>query len=638
MKEKIHFKKIAFLFLFTAIFGYSQDKNYSAFSIPSELKENANVVFRNNAIEITIEAVDRMVVKTRNVITVLNKLGNVDAQIYQHYDDDTKITKLSAKIYDAFGKEIKKYNKGKFIDVSAVDGGTLYSDARVKYIDHTPIGYPYTLVFESEYKTSSTGFIPRWFPTEGYFVGIEKSTYKLNNPLQIPIRTKENNFTEYPIENLSTDGNLYYVFKNQPAIEPENQSISSREFMPYLLVASNDFALKQVKGMASDWKQFGKWMHDKLLRGRDALDMATKQKIQNLVNGVADPIEKAKIVYRFMQEKTRYISVQVGIGGWEPILATEVDKVGYGDCKGLTNYTKALLDAVGVESYYSVVYAKQKRNIDKDFASLQGNHVILNIPNEGEDVWLECTSQIMPFGFLGDFTDDRDVLVVTPEGGVIKRTPAYLNDTNLQTTKATIQLDEKGTINASLTRDSKGIQYDDKFGYETFSEEDLIKHYKSKVWSYNNNLEVNSVSLMNYKDAVVFSEELDISIEDYASLNQGEYLFRVNVFNRINHVPKRYRNRKLPLKISRGYKDIDAYTITIPEGFSIGILPPKKEITTEFGSYTLHIEKVDETTIAYKRTILIKAGEHPKEKYNAYRKFRKKIAKLENLRIGLLKK
>ena len=69
-------------------------------------------------------------------------------------------------------------------------------------------------------------------------------------------------------------------------------------------------------------------MHDKLLRGRDALDVATKQKIQNLVNGVADPVEKAKIVYRFMQEKTRYISVQVGIGGWEPILATEVDKVG----------------------------------------------------------------------------------------------------------------------------------------------------------------------------------------------------------------------------------------------------------------------------------------------------------------------
>ncbi|MDP4989490.1 MAG: DUF3857 domain-containing protein, partial [Polaribacter sp.] len=109
-----------------------------------------------------------------------------------------------------------------------------------------------------------------------------------------------------------------------------------------------------------------------------------------------------------MQQKTRYISVQIGIGGWEPIAANLVDDVGYGDCKGLTNYTKALLDVADVTAYYTVVYADDRIDVDKDFSSLQGNHVILNIPNNGKDVWLECTSQTMPFGFLGDFTDDRD--------------------------------------------------------------------------------------------------------------------------------------------------------------------------------------------------------------------------------------
>ena len=76
---------------------------------------------------------------------------------------------------------------------------------------------------------------------------------------------------------------------------------------------------------------------------------------------------------------------------------------------------------------------ERKRSVEKDFSSMQGNHAILNIPNNGNDIWLECTSQTIPFGFLGDFTDDRDVLVVTPEGGIIKRTPAYLNEDNLQT-------------------------------------------------------------------------------------------------------------------------------------------------------------------------------------------------------------
>lgn len=162
-------------------------------------------------------------------------------------------------------------------------------------------------------------------------------------------------------------------------------------------------------------------MHRKLIQDRDVLDVSTIEKIKSLVAGVTNPIEKAKIVYKFVQDKTRYISVQIGIGGWEPIAANQVDKVGYGDCKGLTNYTKALLDAVGITSYFTLVYAQQKRNIVKDFSSMQGNHAILNIPNNGNDIWLECTSQTISFGFLGDFTDDRDVLVVTPEGGIIKK-------------------------------------------------------------------------------------------------------------------------------------------------------------------------------------------------------------------------
>lgn len=623
--------------LLLTISSFSQTNKLSSLSVPTHLKENANAVFRDNSIEITIEAVDRMLVRNRQVVTVLNKKGNVDARIAEAYDNDTKITKLSAKIYDAFGNEIKKYTKNKFIDISAVSGGTLYSDSRVKYIDYIPVAYPYTLVFESEYRSSSTGFIPRWIPNNGYYVGVEKSTYILNNPLKIKLRTKEKSFKGYPIENLSTGVNLHYVIKNQKALKPENLSSSYLDYMPQLMVASNEFALKKVTGRASNWKEFGEWMHRKLIQDRDILDVSTIEKIKSLVADVTDPIEKAKIVYKFVQDKTRYISVQVGIGGWEPISANQVDQVGYGDCKGLTNYTKALLDAVGVTSYFTLVYAQQKRNIVKDFSSMQGNHAILNIPNNGNDIWLECTSQTIPFGFLGDFTDDRDVLVITPEGGIIKRTPAYFNEDNLQTIDGSIQLYEDGSVKASLERVSHGIQYDQKSRYDSMSEEDLKKHYKTKDWSYNNNLEINSVALENDKDSVVFTEKMNTSITDYATINENDYLFRVNMFNRNTNVPKRYRDRTLPLKISRGYQDIDQYSYVIPKGYTFAGLPEEKNITTKFGSYKVSFTKIDATTFIYKKSLLIKAGDYPKEDYKDYRKFKKSIARYENLRISLIK-
>ncbi|UAM98339.1 DUF3857 domain-containing protein [Polaribacter litorisediminis] len=635
---KKKFPKILFILFLYAFIGYSQRADLNVFSIPAELKENANAVVRYNSIEIFIEDFDEMLVSEKMIVTVFNKLGNSDAAIEERYDNHTKITNLSALIYDAFGNEIKKFKERDFLDVSAVDGGTLYSDSRVKYVNYTPVSYPYTLVFESEYKTSTTGFIPTWFPVNGYYVSVEKSSYKINNPKKNAWRKKETHFDSFKIEKTETETSLEYVLKNQQALEYENSSISSRDILPILKVALNKFSLDGVHGEFTNWLEFGKWMHEALIKNQDIIDEKTKIKILELVEGVTDPIEKAKIVYAYMQNKTRYISVQVGIGGWQPIAANIVDEVGYGDCKGLTNYTKALLDVVGVSSYFTLVYADEKRNIDKDFSSFQGNHAILNIPNKEKDIWLECTSQTMPFGFLGDFTDDRDVLVVKPEGGFIKRTAIYKDEINLQTTLAKIELTPKGNVIASLNRVSKGLQYDDKSYLDTFTEEELIKNYKSRTWSYNNNLEINSHHLTNDKENIVFTENLEVSIANYAAVNDTEYLFRVNIFNAENEVPKRYRDRNLPLKISSGYKDVDEYIIKFPENYTLNYTPENKELATKFGTYKISFKIKDERTLSYKKEIVIKEGVYPKEDYTKYRSFRRSIAKAENLRVALTKK
>jgi transglutaminase-like putative cysteine protease/LysM repeat protein len=616
----------------------SQEIQLASFLIPQELKEDANAVIRDESTVIRITAINQMSVKVSRTITVLNKIGRGYVDAFVGYDNDTKIVGLSAEIYDALGKRLKKVKKKDFLDFSAVDGGTLYSDNRVKQLEYTPTTYPYTVKFDYEYETSSTGFIPRWRPMDWFYIGVQKSSYKIINSTGIKLRQKKVNLDKFSVEDLSQGHVINYIMKDQKPLEYERNTKSFVELTPMLYVALDDFALKGVKGKATNWSEFGKWMNNKLLEGRDVLDAATVENIKKMVAHTNDPVEKAKIVYKFMQDKTRYISVQVGIGGWEPIAANQVDKVGYGDCKGLTNYTKALLDAVGVTSYYTVVYAKNRKDIDKDFTSMQGNHVILNIPNEGEDVWLECTSQIMPFGFLGDFTDDRNVLVITPEGGVIKRTPAYLNEFNLQTINADVALDVEGNVKAAVVIRSEGIKYDNRFHLESLSNQELKKQYKTDIWSYNNNLTIHKMNLSNDKDSIVFTEKISMDVQNYATTQQGAYLFRANVFNKNSYVPKRYRNRKLPLQISRGFKDVNEFTIKLPAGYVLEALPSDYILENKFGSYKVVFKALEDGSILYKRALLIKAGDYPKEDYKPYRSFRKKIAKYDNLRLSLIKK
>ena len=83
----------------------------------------------------------------------------------------------------------------------------------------------------------------------------------------------------------------------------------------------------------NSWKNYGIWKNQ-LLDRRDNLPVETINTIKQLTNGLSTKKEKVKKVYEFVQSKTRYVSVQLGIGGWQPFTAEIVDKYGYGDCKG----------------------------------------------------------------------------------------------------------------------------------------------------------------------------------------------------------------------------------------------------------------------------------------------------------------
>ena len=633
---------IAFFILFISLNTFAQNLSYVSLTIPENLKKDANAVIRSNEVNVTLSAINKMEVTTKRVITVLNKKGNSNIDAYVHYDNNVKIKTLEVLVFNAFGVEIKKIKKNDFKDVSAVSGGTLYSDSRVKYLEYTPISYPYTIEFICEIETENTAFIRSFRPIEDYYVSVEKSTYALNYLDENNIRKKEKNFEGVKLKKEESTGRIFYEVRNLSALEPEYLSPPFRSIIPIVLFASKKFYYEGVFAEVQDWTEMGKWFNEKLLEGRSSLSEDTRQLMLNMVKGIDDPIEKAKIVYKYVQDNTRYIGVQVGIGGMQPITAKEVDNVKYGDCKGLTNYTKSLLDVVGVKSNYTRLYASTSSqiNVDKDFVSFGGqtNHVILNLPQDNnQDIWLECTSQKLPFGFIGDFTDDRDVLVVTPDGGEIKHTKKYSTEENTQTIKGACQLSVVGDITVSLNETSKGIQYDNKYWLETETQRDLDVNYK-KRWKYINNMTISKMDIVNDKDNIEFNEHIAFKALGYSKVIGERMLVNINVLNRNKYVPDRYRNRKLPFKIKRGFKDVDEVEIKLPNGYTMEAVPEGEFIENKYGSYKTEILKKDENTLVYKRHFIINDGEYPKEDYASYRDFYKEVSKLDNAKMALIKK
>ncbi len=281
-----------------------------------------------------------------------------------------------------------------------------------------------------------------------------------------------------------------------------------------------------------------------------------------------------------MQDKTHYISVQVGIGGYQPFLASDVDKQNYGDCKALVNYTQALLKAVNIDSYYCVVQSgrQYKVSLQPDFPSMQqGDHVILCVPFKNDTTWADCTSQTIPFGYLGAFTDDRTVLAVTPNGGKLMHTPKYSADDNLKRRKADFVINEAGELSGSMITTFKGADYEyrDELINEPRSEQVKILQRIYPV----NNLDVESFALKQDRSFdPVTTENLKLRARDYASLTDGKYYFMLNPVNRSYGCgrPGELRNRLNSVYINRGYTDEDDVIYTIPAGYHLEKVPLKR--------------------------------------------------------------
>ena len=632
---KFKFSYLVFLF-FTTLLS-AQKTEYSTLLIPDSLKQNANAVVRLSQIDILISSQREMNIKTKKVVTVMNEKGLSSIDAVEHYDKKTFVRSVDATVFDGFGNEIKKVKRKDFRDQCVLDGITLFSDNRIIYLNYTPTQYPFTIVYESEVETSTTAFIPQWFPLKDYLLSIEKSILNVNYPENLGFRKMEFNFSNFKItKTVDLPTQLSYTATNIPAQKEEDYSPSFSDVFPRVMMGLELFHLEGVDGNAKAWKEFGQWYSDKILTGTTELPEETKSKIKSLVGDEKDPIKKAKIVYKYLQEKSRYVSIQVGIGGWKPMYASDVDRLGYGDCKALSNYTRALLNSVGVPSYVTLLYGdRKKHNIQSNFVSMQGNHMILSIPDGDKYLFLECTSQDTPFGYQANFTDDRDVLVLKPDGGEIVRTKKYENKDNSQNNKGTYSLDENGILSGTVSMVSEGSQYS-KYHIETELPTEKEAYYK-KLWDNINNLKINKITFLNDREKVRFTENADISAVNYGTISNNKMIFVVNAYNQYTETVKRIRNRKNPFEIQRGYYDSDEIAIILPSGFTIEAIPNSFELSTKFGEYKTEIIKKDNSNLIYKRSIFIKKGLYKNTEYDEYRLFMEQISRNDNAKIILIK-
>jgi hypothetical protein len=630
--------KYTYLFILACVCTVANAQDYAVSRIPAELLKNANMVKRVESVRFEVFNTHKAVTRTKLAVTILNEKADYYSGMREYYDKLQEISSIEGSLYDETGKLVKKLKPKDIQDISAVDDISMMDDNRMKSHNFYYKNYPYTVEYEIELIHNNTFIFPRWYSQDAEHQSVVQSTLEVIVPADYQLRHRSYNYKTAVAENINNGKKTYqWQVTNLPAIKREFAGPKWHEMTTVVTLAPTQFELQGYKGDMTTWKEFGKFLFE-LSKQRDELPEPIKLKVKELTAGVADPKQKIAVLYQYLQSNTRYISIQLGIGGWQPFEASYVAKKGYGDCKALSNYMYSLLKEAGIPSKYALIRAgKGEFFLQEDFPSNQFNHAILCVPLQKDTVWLECTSQTSPAGYMGEFTGNRKALLIDENGGTLVSTPIYDAAENSQHRKTYGKVLEDGSMTINVESRYRGMQQDWYHGLIHQLSKDKIKERLQEAFE----LPTYNIDRFNYEEKKSalpeITETLDITVSGYATITGKRLFILPNVLNRARTKLTAEDERKYEIRMDVGYTDIDTVEIEIPAGYQVEAMPQPVELKTRFGSYASTVS-VKDNKITYIRKRVQLPGSFPATEFKNLANYYSEIYKADRSKMVLVKK
>lgn len=573
------------IFSICTLLANGQDKpQYAVSLIPDSLKKDVNSVIREHKEVLEVKRPGRGKQEVKRVVTVLNDKADRYLVFVEYPDQFRKIDDVEINVYDEKGNYIRHYKRKDLEKVSGDDGFSLVTDNKILYTVVTADKYPltveynYTITYEGLFDYDD--FLPQ-VPLQS----IQQSSFIITTESSNKVRFKNYRCDIKP-EIKEANGLITYQWsvKNMGPYFMEPGS-ASRD-IARVQIAPTLFDMDNYSGDMSSWENFGKWQTT-LINQTNRLSNEKVGYYRELVKEAKNEREKVEILYKHLQENYRYVSIQLGIGGWKPFSADFTESKKYGDCKALSNFMQAMLNAVGIKSYYTIINAGyDELPADKDFPQNTFNHVILCVPQPKDTIWLECTSRTQPFGVLGNFTENRNAFLITEKGGQIVPTPKSKPSSNTSSTVTHINLDENGSGKASIDIKPNG-EYTDLINARLVESTDQMKKdylINRKGYKHPDKIEIKKRDEQGRN----FVLHMDMEFEKVPDFSTGSKQFlNPRLYKFWNGALPKVENRKNDYYFEFPFIQTDTTIYHLPEGFSVETLPPSTTIKSPLAVYSV---------------------------------------------------
>lgn len=584
-------------------------------------------------------------------VTSAGKIKRLDRQVVKLLRPDSRdwawpkfyfttlspITSLHGWSIPPNGKDFEMRDRDIVEAAMDLEGGELVGDLRMKWMQ-IPGAEVGTLVgYEVERELSPFELAINWNAQSTVPVREEKFsltlppswTYEstwLNHPEQAPVSTGTNRWS--------------WTLSNVPEVKIEKRMPPWEGIATDLVVSLKPPGDKKS---IQSWNDLGAW-YAQLTQDRRASTPAIKQKVAELTANQDTVLDKMRALARFVQKDIRYVAIELGIGGHQPHFAADIFSHRYGDCKDNVTVLGAMLNEIGVTSYYLLINTDRGTVSQATPPNLLFNHAIMAIalpdgvsglpaqvthPKLGKILFFDPTDSLTPFGSLRGELQANFGLLVANNGGELVKLPQLPPDMSGILRTAKLELDEKGTLRGDFHEvHSGGSGAAQRYMLRSVERDtDQVRPVERLAGASLSNFQVLKASVLNLRvEDRPFEWNYTLEALNYAKPAGDLVMVRPRV---LGSQSAGFLETKEPrvhaIEFQEPVRNSDVIEISLPAGYGVDELPPAVDIDDGFATYHSKTE-FSGHTLKYTRTLEIRELSVPAAKAETLKKFYRDIA------------
>jgi hypothetical protein len=564
-----------------------------------DYKDNISVVMLDETI-FKITTSDNAELHIHRKIRVFNTGGREHCLIGITESDFAGIDFFEGVIMKDNGDTIEVLEKDDGTRVCGFSGYALYHDVCSYLFNLSSGNYPFIVEYKYRLKLKSLFFWPAWIPQDD--IPVDSSSYTLI----VPSDFKFEYYSQGPLPDPKIEkdgGKTKYIWNqnNIPAFEEERCHIDSRRHLYKIVFVPQKFKLGKYGFDGDSWLNLGVG-YNKMIKGCFDLSPRQMEVADSLAAGSASIVDLVRALHNLMAAKTRYVAIEIGIGGWKPSNSEETFSRGYGDCKDLAALYVSMLRYVGANANLALVRVKTEGVIHPDYPTLNRfNHVILYVIDAEDTLWVDPTCQQCEADNIPWQDENIYCLAIDRSGGHMVTTGRSTADDNRICRTAEVEIGLKKSVNVRLSFSFIGNpRHMIQTLYEAGERDRLVKVLKNSPYNLGDKFSVDTII---FPDDFKIRPSLDIQIRGSVqnashSLGNNTYL-DLNFLNTENICEEiDLSERQYPLYFPYPYSYCDTFILHIPAEYKITEVPADN-ITDggEFGSVSVHSVIEDERVL-----------------------------------------